>query len=157
MTRCLQMAEAAALAVDVPLNVELGLREIDHGAWDERGERQVEREEPQAYREYTLHPGSVAAPDGENGYDVAARALPVVRRISEAHRDGRVLVVSHKATVRILVCALLGMDVRLFRERIGQPVCALSRFEIKPGGTAMLTMLGDVSHLPADLRIAEGT
>ena len=64
------------------------------------------------------------------------------------------LVVSHKATVRILVCALLGMDVRLFRDRIGQPVCALSRFQIKPQGTAMLTMLGDVSHLPPELREA---
>ena len=57
----------------------------------------------------------------------------------------------------LVVCALLGMDVRLFRDRIGQPVCALARFAIKPQGQAMLTLLGDVSHLPPDLREAEGT
>jgi broad specificity phosphatase PhoE len=64
--------------------------------------------------------------------------------------------VSHKATIRILTCALLGMDVRLFRDRIAQPVAAVSRFELKKSGP-LLTMHGDVSHLPHDLRDIEGT
>jgi hypothetical protein len=48
------------------------------------------------------------------------------------------------------------MDVRLFRDRIGQGVAAVSRFEMKKSGP-MLVSLGDVAHLPADLRNIEGT
>ena len=88
---------------------------------------------------------------------MAARAALVIERLRMQHADGgRVLVVSHKATLRILTCALLGMDVRLFRDRIAQPVAAVTRFDLKPSG-AMLVLLGDASHLPADLRDAEGT
>jgi probable phosphoglycerate mutase len=86
----------------------------------------------------------------------AARAAPIIERIRREHPEGRVLIVSHKATIRILICALLGLDVRLFRDRIGQGVAAVSRFEMKKTGP-MLTLLGDVSHLPPDLREVEGT
>jgi alpha-ribazole phosphatase len=134
-----------------------GLREISYGDWEGMKHEEAKAKFPDAYAYWAQDTASRATPGGETAFMVASRAAPVLERIRREHPQGRVLVVSHKATVRILVCALLGMDVRLFRDRIGQPVCALSRFEIKPQGTAMLTMLGDVSHLPPDLREAEGT
>ncbi len=134
-----------------------GLREISYGEWEGMKHDEVKARFPDVYAYWSQDTASRATPGGETAFMVAARAAPVVERIRREHASGKVLVVSHKATLRILVCALLGMDVRLFRERIAQPVCALSRFEIKPTGTAMLTMLGDVSHLPPDLRSAEGT
>jgi hypothetical protein len=51
---------------------------------------------------------------------------------------------------------LFGLDVRLFRERIDQPVAALSKLVLRDHG-AMLTLLGDVSHLSLELRQLEGT
>jgi alpha-ribazole phosphatase len=134
-----------------------GLREISYGDWEGMKHEEAKAKFPDAYANWAQDTASRATPGGETAFMVASRAAPVIERIRREHPQGRVLVVSHKATVRILVCALLGMDVRLFRDRIGQPVCALSRFEIKPQGAAMLTMLGDVSHLPLDLREAEGT
>ncbi len=134
-----------------------GLREISYGEWEGLKHEDVKSRFPDVYAYWSQDTASRATPGGETAFMVAARAAPVLERIRREHATGKVLVVSHKATLRILVCALLGMDVRLFRERIAQPVCALSRFEVKPAGTAMLTMLGDVSHLPADLRSAEGT
>ena len=82
--------------------------------------------------------------------------MAVVERIRTRHREGNVLIVSHKATLRIIASALLGLDVRTFRERIAQPVCAVSMFEIKKTGP-LLVRLGDVSHLPEELVNAEGT
>jgi len=134
-----------------------GLREISYGEWEGLKHEDVKSRFPDVYAYWSQDTASRATPGGETAFMVAARAAPVLERIRREHATGKVLVVSHKATLRILVCALLGMDVRLFRERIAQPVCALSRFEVKPAGTAMLTMLGDVSHLPLDLRSAEGT
>jgi hypothetical protein len=48
------------------------------------------------------------------------------------------------------------MDVRLFRDRLAHGVAAVTRFELTPTG-AQLVQLGDVSHLPPELRGLEGT
>jgi alpha-ribazole phosphatase len=67
-----------------------------------------------------------------------------------------VLVVSHKATLRIVIAGLLGMDVRHFRDRIAFPVASVTRFEWSAAG-ALLMSLGDVCHLPQELRDAPGS
>ena len=66
------------------------------------------------------------------------------------------LIVSHKATLRVITCALLGLDVRLFRERIAQPVSAVTMFKVT-STTAMLAVHGDRSHLSEELKNQEGT
>ena len=156
-----QRARHTAAPVAARANRELvidgGLSEISYGEWEGMKHDEAKAKFPDAYAWWSQDTASRATPGGETAFMVAARAAPVLERIRREHPTGRVLVVSHKATLRILVCALLGLDVRLFRERIGQPVCAVSRFELKPQGTAMLTTLGDVSHLPEELRGAEGT
>jgi alpha-ribazole phosphatase len=160
-TRAQQTAAPLAKHAGVTPVLDAGLREISYGEWEGLKHEEARAKFPAIYEYWAQDTASRATPGGETAFMVASRAAPVIERIRREHQDGRVLVVSHKATLRILVCALLGMDVRLFRERIAQPVCALSRFEIKTqktgGSTAMLTMLGDVSHLPAELREAEGT
>jgi alpha-ribazole phosphatase len=156
-----QRARSTALPVAAKagrdLVIDEGLREISYGEWEGMKHEEAKTKFPDIYAWWAQDTASRATPGGETAFMVASRAAPVIERIRREHPSGRVLVVSHKATLRILVCALLGMDVRLFRDRIGQPVCAVSRFELKAQGTAMLTMLGDVSHLPAELRGAEGT
>jgi len=58
--------------------------------------------------------------------------------------------------LRVITCALLGLDVRLFRERIAQPVAAVTMFVVT-SKTAQLTVLGDRSHLTEELKNQEGT
>lgn len=149
---------AAALADRTGLTplVDEGLREMSYGEWESLRHDDVKARWPDAYAWWAGDVASRGTPGGETAFQVAARAAPVVERIRAAHPEGRVLVVSHKATLRILMCALLGMDVRLFRERLGQPVASLSRFDLGLTGTR-LTMLGDTSHLPEELRDIEGT
>jgi probable phosphoglycerate mutase len=149
---------AAALASRVGLEpiVDEGLREISYGEWETLRHEDAKARWPEAYAYWTADTASRSTPGGETAFQVAARAALVMERIKREHADGRVLVASHKATIRILVCALLGMDVRLFRDRIGQPVAAVAKFEIKKSGP-MLAMLGDVGHLPPELREIEGT
>jgi len=155
--RARQTATPLATRAGRELLIDEGLREISYGDWEGMKHEEAKAKFPDVYAWWAQDTASRATPGGETAFMVASRAAPVIERIRREHPSGRVLVVSHKATLRILVCALLGMDVRLFRDRIGQPVCAISRFQIKPQGTAMLTLLGDVSHLPAELREAEGT
>jgi broad specificity phosphatase PhoE len=142
LSRCRSMAEAVAQRLRIPLSVENDLLEIDHGLWDGRLEEEIEESEPDAYRDYCSHPGIFAAPGGENGFQVAARALPVVERIRGSHKSGEVLVVSHKATIRIIACALLGIDIDLYRARLAQPVASFTSFEFPTSGPR-LRRLGD--------------
>ena len=61
---------------------------------------------------------------GESGVAVLARALPVLREIVVRHAGQNVLVVSHKATLRLLLSSLLGFDARGYRDRLDQsPAC----------------------------------
>jgi alpha-ribazole phosphatase len=161
-TRARQTVAPLAKRASLAPVVDEGLREISYGDWEGMKHDEAKSKFPDVYAYWAEDTASRATPGGETAFMVAARAAPVIERIRREHPVGRVLVVSHKATLRILVCALLGLDVRLFRDRIGQPVCALSRFEIKPskdgkGGSALLTLLGDTSYMPAELREAEGT
>ena len=155
LERCRDMAGAVAAATGVPVTVDDGLREIDHGRWDGQREADVAAADPQAYAAYNQHPGVLGAPGGESGYQVAARALPVIEQIVGEYADGAVLVVSHKATLRIVTCALLSINIDLYRARIAHPVAASTVFEMRDSGP-LLRILGDVSYLPPELRSSGG-
>ena len=76
--------------------------------------------------------------------------------IQREHASGEVLIVSHKATIRVLLCALLGIDLGGYRDRVGVPVASLSVVEFHAHGPR-LTRLGDRSHLRPSLRDRPGT
>jgi probable phosphoglycerate mutase len=158
LRRCVETAHQPAGRLGLTVVPEQGLREIDHGAWDGRIEDEVARDDPAAYRVWQEHPGTSSAPGGENGYAVAARAVPVVEAIRAAHAgsDGDVLVVSHKAVIRVVACALLGIDVDRYRARLACPVGSITTLEFDDADDpeARLQSLADVSYLPAELRKA---
>lgn len=154
--RARQTADALATRIGLEPKLKADLAEIAYGEWESLRPEEAAARDAEAYAWWTADNASRAPPGGETAFQVAARATPVIERIRADHPDGRVWVVSHKATIRILVCALLGLDVRLFRQRIAQPVAAVTRFDISPAG-AMLVELGNVSHLPPDLIGIEGT
>ena len=75
----------------------------------------------------------------------------MIEEIDQACSSGNVLVVSHKATIRIMLCSLLGIDVGRFRDRISMPVASVSIVEMARQGP-LLQVLGDRSHLRGFLR-----
>ena len=84
--------------------------------------------------------------DGESGLGVLARALPVVREIVVAHPDETVLVVSHKATLRLILSSLLGFDARGYRDRLDQSPACLNVVDFKDPVRARLMLFNDISH-----------
>jgi probable phosphoglycerate mutase len=154
--RARQTAQPTATRAGKELILDDGLREIGYGEWEGRPEEEVARTDAARFAAWSGHPGHFAPPGGESGLAIAARVVAAVERIKQAHASGKVLIVSHKATLRVLACALLGVDVDLFRARIAQKVCAISIIELKSSGP-LLQVLGDTSHLPPDLCTDEGT
>ena len=152
LRRCWKTAHPAAERLGLALTVEPALREIDHGAWEDLPAAEVAARDAVAFTAWHAHPGWRGAPGGESGYAVAARAVPAIEAIRAAHRDGDVLLVSHKATIRVLTCALLGLDVDRYRASVACPVGSVTTFEFTGDADPLLLGLADVSDLPARLR-----
>jgi broad specificity phosphatase PhoE len=123
-----------------------GLREISHGHWEGLSRREVEERFPDEYRNWESDPFTFAPADGESGISVLARALPVIREIVVSHKDGNVLVVSHKATIRLVISSLLGFDERGYRDRLDQAPACLNILDFKDATRARLMLFNDVSH-----------
>ena len=75
-----------------------------------------------------------------------ARALPLVREIVTAHPDRQVLVVSHKATLRLVLSSLLAFDPRGYRDRLEQSPACLNVVDFKDPVRARLMLFNDTSH-----------
>ncbi len=123
-----------------------GLREIDHGHWEGLTRQDVETRFRDEYLRWEEDPFTVAPSGGECGVDVMARALPVIRAIVEAHEDQQILVVSHKATIRLVISSLLGFDARGYRDRLDQAPACLNVLDFKDPVRARLMLFNDVSH-----------
>ena len=75
-----------------------------------------------------------------------ARALPVIREIVLAHPGANVAVVSHKATIRLLISSLLGFDARGYRDRLDQSPACLNILDFRDTVRARLMLFNDTSH-----------
>ena len=82
---------------------------------------------------------------------MTARALPALLKIVEDHCDTCIVIVSHKATIRLLLSSLLGFDPRKYRDRLDQSPCALNILDFKDVAHARLTLFNDTSHYTVDV------
>ena len=123
-----------------------GLREVSHGHWEGMKRAEVERLFPEEYARWEADPFSIAPDGGESGLAVTARALPALLAIVEEHRDRHALLVSHKATIRLLVSSLLGLDPRAYRDRLDQSPASLNILDFRDPTHARLSLFNDTSH-----------
>jgi probable phosphoglycerate mutase len=112
--------------------VEDGLRELDYGAWEGLTPGQCRRRDPELRAAWEADPHATAAPGGESGQDVVARAFPILEGVESwlgAGSARAAIVVSHNHVVRLRLAALLGISLRDYRRRLS----------VQPGSYAILT------------------
>ena len=90
--------------------------------------------------------GSWVAPlGGETGQEVLTRAMAALDEVVRDHRDQTVMVVSHKATIRLVLAKLLGIDPHGYRDRLDQLPACLNLVDFLTSGPR-LVLFNDVSH-----------
>ena len=151
LRRAVVTAAPLCKATGIGMQSKEGLREIAYGQWEDKMPEDVDREFHDDYVRWLADPGWNAPTGGEKGIDVARRSSLALEEIEKTCTMGNVLVVSHKATIRIMLCSLLGIDVGRFRDRIGMPVAAVSIVKIGRHGP-LLQRMGDRSYLRDSLR-----
>ena len=146
LSRARETAEIVAGACGLGVETKDGLREIGHGRWEGMSRRDVEAGFAEEYAAWEQDPFTFAPEGGESGVAVLARALPAVRAIVTRHPGGRVLVVSHKATIRLVLSSLLGFDARGYRDRLDQSPACLNVLDFRDAVRCRLILFNDTSH-----------
>jgi broad specificity phosphatase PhoE len=156
MKRTVATAKPLSEAVRKEIELRDGLKEIQYGKWEGKTVETVTHEYHDDYIRWTADPGWYPPTEGELAVTIAHRSLQVIEEIKQRYTSGNVLIVSHKATIRIILCSLLGIDVGRFRFRLGCPVGSVSIVEFGSHGP-LLKVLADRLHLDERLRSLPGT
>jgi broad specificity phosphatase PhoE len=156
LRRSVVTAKLFSEAVGKRMDVREGLREIAYGKWEGLTKEQVSQQYNDDYARWLSDPSWHPPTEGELAVSIARRGLRVVEEIKQQYAHGSVLVVSHKATIRILLCGLLGIDLSRFRHRLVCPVGSVSIVEFASQGPLLHT-LADRSHLSSQLKSLPGT
>ncbi len=146
MKRTRETAAIVATPHGLEPGIEDGLREIDHGRWEGLTRKEVEGRHADEYAAWEEDPFTFAPEGGENGLSVMARALPALREIVKRHPDESVAIVSHKATIRLVLSSLLGFDPRGYRDRLDQAPACLNVVDFRDPVRARLMLYNDTSH-----------
>jgi broad specificity phosphatase PhoE len=144
--RTLETAQILAAPHNLEVQIRDGLREISHGRWEQMTRREVEEKFPEEAAEWEKDPYTFAPLGGESGLAVTARALPVLIDLVRQHPGENILVVSHKATIRLLLSSLLGFDPRRYRDNLDQKPAALNIVDFRDASRTRLTLFNDTSH-----------
>jgi broad specificity phosphatase PhoE len=154
----LKRTQATARIIAKPhrlgLQLRDGLREISHGHWEGLTRQEVVHEFPAEMSSWDQDPFTFAPAGGESGLAVVARALPDFMQICADHVGEQIALISHKATIRLLLSSLLGFDPRRYRDNLDQSPCALNIIDSKGPTCFRLALFNDTSHYavePADL------
>jgi broad specificity phosphatase PhoE len=144
--RTIETAQILAAPHGLKVQARDGFREISHGHWEQLTRREVEEKFPEEAAEWEKDPYTFAPAGGESGLAVTARALPALIGLVREHPGENILIVSHKATIRLLLSSLLGFDPRRYRDNLDQKPAALNIVDFRDATRARLTLFNDTSH-----------
>lgn len=151
MKRTIATAQPLCEATGLQMQLKDGLKEMNFGRWESQTPEWVRQHHLDDYINWMTEPAWNPPTEGETAVEVASRALLVISEIEAQYTNGSVLVVSHKTTIRIILCNLLGIDLGRYRDRIAMPAASLSVVKFDVHGPLLLR-LGDRSYMSEELQ-----
>src|SRR6201998_2792576 len=156
MKRTIATAKPLCDALKLEMQLRDGLKEIRYGKWEDKSMDFVKKHYLDDYIRWLTEPAWNPPTGGETSVEIASRASLVIAEIQKKYATGNVLVVSHKATIRIILCDLLGIDLGRYRDRIDMLAGAVSIVKFDLHGP-LLQELGDRAYMDEALRGRPGT
>jgi probable phosphoglycerate mutase len=150
LDRTLETARILAAPHGKAVDPEAGFLEINHGVWEGLTRQEAETQFGDMYVKWEEDPYNFAPAGGETGLAVAARAMPALLRAVGGHAGGMICVVSHKATIRLLLGAILGFDPRRYRDHLDLNPASLTVLDFRNAMNGRLTLFNDVAHYAPD-------
>lgn len=111
LVRALATAETIAGRHGLAVEVSPSLTDIDFGEWQGLTHGEVRERYGDAYAAWRDRPDKARIPAGESLAEVRERAMTVLSDLVASGAEGAaVVVVSHRVVLKVLVCAMLGLD-----------------------------------------------
>lgn len=111
LQRALETARILLDGRPVPLTAHPDLRERSLGRWEGRRVDEIIQSEPAAWQAWLTRPYHDAPHGGESEAQLERRTAGRLTTIVQAHRDHRILVVSHGGAIRAMLRAILGIEL----------------------------------------------
>ncbi len=147
LSRALQTAERIAKPHGLPVQVLEGFIDMSFGNWEGHAHLEIQKNDPETYRQWRETPHLAKLPGGESLEEVRARAMAALEEVIRRHPYGNVLVVSHRVVNKVLLCGILGVDNSHFWQ-IAQDTTAINLILYK-GGKYILSLMNETCHLKA--------
>lgn len=145
LSRATKTAKIIANDHSKDVKVVNGFIDINFGKWQGLSKNEVIEKYNKIYNDWCKNPHKVKFIDGECLDDVKKRAISALNILLQKHIDETIVIVSHRVVLKVLICALLGLDNSHFW-RIKQDICAVTTFEYLDN-KFILTLLNDTCHL----------
>ena len=156
MKRTIATAKPICDAIGMEMQLKDGLKEMNFGQWENRTRDWIKEHYLEDYINWMTEPAWNPPSDGETAVQVGSRAMLIISEIEANYPDGNVLVVSHKTTIRIILCHLLGIDLGCYRDRIDILPASVSVVQFGLHGP-LLKKLGDRCYMNQELQDRAGS
>jgi len=128
--RTIGTAQPLAARASLQIRRDARIDEMFFGDWQGLTKREAAARDPVRYGRWRQDP-TIGPPAGESPFAVSMRAVAAIDDLRAQYASGNVLVVSHKTVLRLLLCRLLNLDLRRYRDRDWR-TAAVSLLELGP-------------------------
>lgn len=145
LKRAIVTAEIIASAHHLDITICPELRETNFGEFEGLTFKEINRRYPELSKMWSNWDLKLKFPGGESIDELIARVIKFPCRLEQHKPEETILIVAHSASLRLLICHLLGIKLEHWRQ-LRLDLASFSRLDTYPQG-AILSLLNDVSHL----------
>jgi broad specificity phosphatase PhoE len=111
LMRAKETADIAAAILNLPVNLDIRLREINQGKWGGQLVDVIKARYADLWDQRKVDPAGVRPPGGETVGEVASRIYAALNEISQKYPDGNVIIASHGLALATVICKVQDIKV----------------------------------------------
>ncbi len=146
LQRAVRTGQICAERLGLTPQVLPGLLDTSFGEWQGLTPAEVDARYPELHRRYLTTPADVHFPGGENLAAVQQRAVAALETSIARHPEQTIVLVAHMGVNKVLLCAVLGLDLNHFWA-LRQDTCCLNIFRTQGPGQYEIVTLNDTCHM----------
>ncbi len=118
LSRARETAQIIAPFLNLPVSLDVRLREINQGEWEGKHIAEIKTRYAQMWKKHRKDPDNARPPGGETLREVAQRMASSLNELSHIYPEGPVLIVSHGLSLATVLCMSQGIPVERAYEMI---------------------------------------
>lgn len=146
LKRAMATAEAIRKETGIVPVVDEHFKEINFGEWEGKSIPELKEIYGQAYEDFYSNPFAHPFPGEGSFAKVTERAVAGFEEILKKHEGQKVAIVSHGGLLRVLLVAVMGMDLNFYR-KTWMTNTSITTVDVMADGRRLLMTLNDKAHL----------